>query len=82
MCPSYSEKDLTNIALFLCGKDCETIASDFTLPQELIMTDDSLYEICFDLKQDSTVLDEAVDTISATKEFICILAERGMFEVF
>ena len=82
MCVSYSKKDLTNIALFLCGENCETIASDFTLPQELIMTEESLYEICFDLKQDSTILDEAIDTISAVEEFLCILAQCGKFEVF
>lgn len=82
MCASYSEKDLTNIALFLCGKNCETIASDFTLPQELVMTEDSLYEICFDLEQDSEALDEAIDTISATEEFLCVLAESGKFDVF
>lgn len=46
---SYSEKDLSNIAAFLCGRDCKTISSEFSLPQELVLTEETLYEICFDL---------------------------------
>ena len=39
----YSKKDLSNIAAFLCGRDCKTISSEFSLPQELVLTEETLY---------------------------------------
>ena len=79
---SYSKKDLSNIAAFLCGRDCKTISSEFSLPQELVLTEETLYEICFDLGQDSTVLDEAIDVQSAAEDFLVQLADDDLFETF
>ena len=78
----YSKKDLSNIAAFLCGCDCKTISSEFSLPQELVLTEETLYEICFDLGQDSTVLDEAIDVQSAAEDFLVQLADDDLFEIF
>ena len=79
---SYSKKDLSNIAAFFCGRDCKTISSEFSLPQELVLTEEALYEICFDLGQDSTVLDEAIDVQSAAEDFLVQLADDDLFETF
>ena len=79
---TYSKKDLSNIAAFLCGHDCKTVSSEFSLPQELILTEEALYEICFDLEQDPTVLDEAIDIQSAAEDFLVQLADVDLFETF
>ena len=47
-----------------------------------MLTEETLYEICFDLGQDSTVLDEAIDVQSAAEDFLVQLADDDLFETF
>ncbi len=79
---NYQLKDISNIASFLCGKTITTAVSDYSLPKELIFTEEVLYGLCYDWGLDDSVLWEENEVDCTTTKLICSFIEQHDFSEF
>lgn len=78
----YVEDDLRNISKFFCGAVFETKVNNFILPEELKITEPTLYEIANDCEIDAVPLCDIKNVTDGVYTLICLFAKSGRIEDF